>query len=304
MQSNPHPDITDNIEQDLFSISSKPIKNFQFIRARSGIYVYRCLYGGLPAVAKYFEKEEDRREILNYHILARHGIPTIKTFALADATLVMEDISESEDWRPGIAEDLRDVAIAKCLARWYFTLHESGTAVPELDSLYFEYDSITEDNLKLLVLKLPEANELFTFLLTHYKELHELIYKPSFTLTYNDFYWTNFVVHKDKTAAMMFDYNLMGRGYRFSDFRNVCWSMSDDAKTAFTSEYNQLYFDKHNHIRTEIEVLEKRVDDVMGPLFSLLVAFTEHENLPNWAKESKNDAINGSLLSNAKQLLL
>jgi len=303
MQSIPCPNIIENINQDLRGVSPKQIQNFQLIRAKSGVYVYKGTYGCAPVVVKYFENEGDRREILNYRILARHGIPTIKTLALAETTLVMEDISVSEDWRLGIAEDLEDTTVAKCLAKWYFTFHENGCAAPELDTLYFEFDSITEDNLKVLTTKLPEATELFHFLLTHYEKMREIIYKPSFTLSYNDFYWTNFVVRKDKTAAMMFDYNLMGKGYRFSDIRNACWPMSDDAKAAFSCEYNRLYVGKHKHTRAEAEKLEARIDDVMGPIFSLFTALTQHENLPNWAIEYKNDAISGSLLSKAKQLL-
>ncbi|HHX36932.1 MAG TPA: phosphotransferase [Clostridiaceae bacterium] len=138
-------------------------------------------------------------------------------------------------------EDFKDVEVAKSLAQWYFTLHENGTSVSELDTLYFEYDSITEENLKILIQKFPEANELFQYVLTRYDRLHELIYKPSFTLTYNDFHWANFVVRKDKKAAMMFDFNLMGKGYRFSDFRNVYWFISKEAKTAFDDEYRRLY---------------------------------------------------------------
>jgi aminoglycoside phosphotransferase (APT) family kinase protein len=216
----------------------------------------------------------------------------------------MEDISTSEHWRLGAEEDLGDADVAKSLAQWYFTFHEIGIGISELDTLYFEYDRITEENLKMLMQKFPEAKGLFQFLSTHYDKLHELIYKPSLTLTYNDFYWVNFVVRKDKKAAMMFDYNLMGKGYRFSDFRNVCWSMPNEAKMAFMDKYNQLYVEKHGHTRVEAEKVEKRIDDVCAPLFTLIVAFIEKENYPSWAEYARNEALNGKLLSKAKQLLL
>ena len=301
---NPYPHITKLIKQDLHDVSSKPIRSFRLINAKSGVYVYKCLYDGTPAVVKYLEKEDDRREILNYRILAQHGIPTIKTYALGKTAFVMEDITVSEDWRLGIAEDLHDVDVARSLAQWYFMFHENGTAVSELDTLYFEYDSFTEENFKILIEKFPEAKELFQFLLTNHDKLRKLIYTPSFTLTYNDFYWSNFVVRKDKKAAMMFDYNLLGKGYRFSDFRNVCWDMSDEAKTTFTSEYYRLYVEKHGHNRTEAEEIEQCIDDVAGDLFQLVLAFTEKVNSPNWAKSAKIEAQNGSLLSRVKQLLL
>ena len=294
--------IIELIKQDLHGVSPKSITDFRIINAKSGVHVYKCVYDGTPAVVKYFENEGDRREILNYKILARHNIPTIIPLVLGTASLLMEDISVSEHWRLGIAEDLQDIDVAKSLARWYFTFHENGTAVPELDTLYFEYDSINEKNLNKLIQKFPEAAELFQFVLIRLEKFRKLIYQPSFTLTYNDFYWTNLAVRKDKQAAMMFDYNLLGRGYRFSDLRNVSWSMPGDARMAFTDEYNRLYFDKHGHSRTEAEQAE-RISNVAAPLFALIVAFLERESFPSWAENEKNEAVNGNFLLNAKHLL-
>jgi len=295
--------IPQEIEQDLLIVSPKPIQDLQLIRAKSGVHVYKCLYDGIPAVVKYFEHESDRREILNYRILARHGIPTIKTLAKAAATLVMEDITTSDDWRLGIPEDFTDTSVAESLARWYFTFHENGKAAPELDTLFFEFDSITEENLHKMIQKLPEAGELFRFVLARYAKLRTLLFKPSFTLTYNDFYWSNFVVRKDKTAAMMFDYNLMGKGYRVSDFTNVCYSISKEAKAAFESEYGRLYHEKHGHSRVQEEKAEAEINNVAAPLYALYVALTLHENLPEWARHEKNEAINGNLLAKARHLL-
>ena len=296
--------ITKLIKQDLQDISQKPIGNFQLIRAKSGVYVYRCLYNGIPAVVKYFENESDRREILNYQILQRHNIPTIQTLAFGKASIVMEDISVSENWRLGMAEDLNDTEVAKNLARWYFMFHENGADAKELSDLYFEYDRITTENLELLANKLPAAQDLFQFLLAHYDKLYALIHKPAFTLTYNDFYWVNFVVRKDKTAAMMFDYNLLGKGYRFSDFRNVCSSLSDAAEQAFRAEYERLYLVKHGHSRVaDAEKMEQAIDEVLSPLFSLMVAYFDREHFPDWAEEDKLKAVDGRLLAKAKQLL-
>ena len=301
---NPYPNITKLIEQDLFNIPPKLIQHFRLIRDKNGVYVYKCLYDGIPSVVKYFEKEDDRREILNYRILRENDIPTIKTLALGKASLVMEDISVSDDWRLGIPDDFEDTNVAKSLAQWYFTLHENGSVAPELDNLYFEYDSITKENLETLIHKLPEGKELFEFVLVHFDRLRELIYQPSFTLTYNDFYWSNFVVRRDKKAAMMFDYNLLGKGYRFSDFRNVCWSISDDAKAAFTDEYYRMYFEKYRRTRLEDEGAEKRIDDLAASLFTLIVAIIERESFPSWAEQTRSEALNGNLLSKAKQLLI
>jgi len=301
---NPYPYITKLIKQDIKNASAKSIQNFRLIRAKNGVYVYRCLYGGVPAVVKYFDKEGDRREIMNYRLLAQHEIPTIQTFALGEAAFVMEDISVSGDWRLGAPEDLADAGVAESLARWYFTFHENGTAVPELMTLYFEYDSFTEENFHTVIRKFPESKELFRFLLARCGRLRELIYTPSFTLTYNDFYWVNFVVRKDKTAAMMFDYNLLGKGYRYSDFRNVCSSMSAAAGAAFTGAYNRLYVEKYGRARTEAEEYERKIDDVAGDIFQIILAFTEKAEIPKWAESSIEKAKNGTLLTKVRQLIL
>ncbi|MCL2363749.1 MAG: GNAT family N-acetyltransferase [Defluviitaleaceae bacterium] len=301
---NPYPHVTKCIKQDLQEISPRAIHDFRLIRAKGGVYVYKCRYDNIPAVVKHFENEDDRRELLNYRILAQHGIPTIKTYAIGKTSLVMEDISVSEDWRLGVAEDLTDVDVAKSLAHWYFKFHENGANISELDTLFFEFAQITVENLQMLLKNLPEAQAMFDFLLVHYDKFHKMIFQPAFTMTYNDFYWSNFVVRKDKKAAMMFDYNLMGKGYRLSDFRNVCWSMSDEAKKTFQDEYHRQYIEKHNNTRTEAEKLETRIDDVAGPVYALIVAYTGKENFPNWAEGHKKEAVDGSLLSKAKQLLL
>ena len=300
---NPFPEITKLIKSDTKDFTSKAIQNFRLIRAKTGVYVYRCIYDGKPAVVKYFENEDDKREILNYKILSDHGVPTMKHYMLGKATLVLEDISISNDWRLGVAEDLNDIDVAKCLADWYFLFHENGVNIPELCTLYFEFDMITIDNLEALILKIPDAEEFFRFLINHFEKLREIIYKPSFTTTYNDFYWTNFVVRKDKQAAMMFDYNLLGRGYRSSDFRNVCSSLSEESAIVFTDKYNKLYLDKYGEDRTATEIIERKIDNVMSPVHGLIVACLEREDFPDWAEFDKKEAINGNLLHKAKQLL-
>jgi len=294
-------DITRLIEQDLQYVSSKPICDLCIIRAKDGVHVYRCLYDSYPAVVKYFENESDRREILNYKILTRHNIPTIRPLAMGAASLVLEDISKSEEWRLGIKEDFADIDVAKCLANWYFVFHENGSAAPELGTLYFEFDSITKENIEMIMEKLPEGNELFQFLLSNFDRLRELIFAPNFTTTYNDFYWTNFVVRKDKKAAMMFDYNLLGKGYRYSDFNNICSSLSAETGKMFVEEYRRLYLEKHGQSRSAEEQMEAQVDEVVVPLFAVICAFG-HETFPGWAANSKREILDGTVLKKAKRL--
>jgi hypothetical protein len=223
---------------------------------------------------------------------------------MGKAALVLEDITFSEEWRLGTAEDFNDADVAKRLAEWYFTFHENGAGLPELEGLYFEYDAVTAENLTALMDKFPEAKELLQYILEHYEKFRALLYRPAFTLTYNDFHWTNFVVRQDKQAAMMFDYNLLGRGYRYSDFRNVCWEISDASKEAFTLEYNRRFLEKHGHTRDEAEKLERPIDEAAAPLFSLITAFLERETFPEWGNGAKKEVLDGKYMRKIKQLLV
>ena len=93
-------------------------------------------------------------------------------------------------------------------------------------------------------------------------------------------------MRKNKQAAMMFDYNLMGKGYRSSDFRNVCSSMSEEAGEAFVHVYECLYLDKHGCTRQAEAHIEECIDAVVAPLYALIAALV-HAELPYWAESSK-----------------
>jgi len=279
----------------------------KLIHSKDGVHVYKCTHNGRPAVLKRFEKDEYRREIANYRILMENDVPTIEVYELGESSIIMEDIDFSEEWRLGVAQDLQDIDVAKGLAAWYFDFHEKGCAIPALNDYYCEYDKVAVANIEALCARLPEADEVFRYILDNFGRLREIIDGLDYTLTYNDFYWTNFVVGKDrqgksKRAAKMFDYNFLGRGFRYADIRNVCSSLSDEAAAVFVKEYSRLYIDRHGSDRTAKEHREKQVDRVVSTLFTLIAAF-EHEKFPRWADEERDAALNGTLLDAARELL-
>ncbi len=290
-----------HIEREVLDGTGKPMTDFRLLRAKSGVHVYRCVYDGMPAIAKYFEREEDRREIRNYRMLQACGVPTIPTYVLGESVIVMEDIARSSAWRLGTADDMCNTNVATGLGRWYFALHEAGEHVPQLQSLYFEYDEITWENLLDLSGRLPEAAAFFRFILDHFDALRAHIEKPDCTFTYNDFHWTNFIVSQNGQAALMFDYNLMGRGYRYADFRNL-QSLSDEAYEAFASEYERLYRQKHGCGREEAAREEAQIDAIAAPLFALMAAY-QQEEFPDWATEEKQKVLDGTLFTLARELL-
>jgi len=67
-------------------------------------------------------------------------------------------------------------------------------------------------------------------------------------------------------------------------------------------EYDRLYLEKYGRNRVEEEKLERQLNDVLAPLYALIVAYTERESFPDWAKGSKEEVVSGSLLPKAKKL--
>lgn len=272
------------------------------IRSKDGVHVYRGIINDKHIVIKYFEKEEFKREINNYKLLNKLGIKTIKVIAYCESCIILEDIDFSDTWRLGISGDLDNEEVAVNLAHWYFNLHEKGKFYENLKDMYKESDMLSESNLKLLREKMPEARETLDFLLNNLERLKGIIESTEKTIVYNDFYWTNMIVRKDEKEAMIFDYNFLGAGYRFSDLRNVTSSLSERASTKFLKEYNKLYIEKYSVSREFEEELERKIDKIVSSLVTLIMAY-DKENFPSWAEEEKASLLNGHVIEIAKNLV-
>ena len=88
----------------------------------------------------------------------------------------------------------------------------------------------------------------------------------------------------------MFDYNLLGVGFRYSDIRNVCSSLSKEAGKVFVKEYG--YFDER----------EKIIDEGMSTIINLIFAYSRPQ-FPSWGKESLDAIHNGKLEKDIKSIL-
>ena len=111
------------------------------------------------------------------------------------------------------------------------------------------------------------------------------------TLTYNDFFWTNLVVSHDSQRAMMFDYNLLGKGFVYSDLSNVLSSLSEEAGKVFLNAYGP--FDPRE------EVLNR----ITSPLVGLILAY-HREKFPSWGNEPLEQLKSGELATLLQHLQL
>lgn len=280
-------DIVKNVIYELNKMGLNNVNEVKFeeIRNKDGVYLYRVYYKGSVYVLKYFEKLEYTREIANYNVLAKLGLKTIKVIGKTENSLLLEDINASKTLRLGKPEDLSDMGVAKKAAAWYKKLHSSGEryVTENGKDLYRETGLITLENIKLIQSKSNTLdNKVWALILDNFDSIKGKISNLSETLTYNDFYWTNLIVAQDKSSAFMYDYNMMGAGYRYGDIRNVCASLSEDAQEAFLKAYGE--YDKAEQI----------IDKGLCILVDLIIAY-QREVFPNWSLESLEKIRNGEL---------
>lgn len=270
---------------------SIPFHSLSLIRQKDGVVVWRVATGSESYVIKYFDKPEYRREIINYDILQSLGIPTLKIIAHTDCSLLMEDIERSA-YRLGTPEDMQNPKIAKLVAGWYRMLHENGRGYANTHSLYDESDCLTLDNIKMIQDK-TDTGELPVWRMVeeHFTQIQSITMNLPRTLTYNDFHYTNLVVARDGTAALMFDYNMLGKGYVYADIRNICWHFdNEESRTAFLSAYGG--FDEN----------EVTVDNVVSVLTSLHIA-CQREHFPGWGNVLLTMVRDGRLQTAVEKLL-
>lgn len=244
------------------------------LQDKDGVTVARIISGEKTYVIKCFQKDEHKRELKNYQLLASLGIPTIRVIASTDSALLLEDIERSTTYRLGFEEDMSDPALARRIAVWYKQLHSRGYryVCQHGESMYDEADFFTPENIACIKEKTGTQDALAWGLLEqNFAAINDLLHRTRRTLTYNDFYFTNMVVTKDKSSALMFDYNLLGKGYAYSDVRNVLSSLSEEAGKAFLDEYGA--FDPE----------EKALDDVVSVVVTLYLACRRDE-FPWWAQ--------------------
>ena len=232
------------IKQELKKLNI-PCRTIDLIQNKDGVIVARVQSDVKSYIIKYFQNEDFKREIKNYQLLYDLSIPTVKVFGFTDSAILMEDISQSDTFRLATKEDLDDVAITSKIAEWYKLLHTCSKDFSEgnITKLYDETDFITRDNIEFIKEKTGTQNlPVWKLINDNFDAIVSKIRSLPRVLTYNDFYYTNLIVAKDKTSAFMFDYNLLGKGYVYSDIRNVCFSLGENAKKAFLEEYGE--FDK------------------------------------------------------------
>jgi hypothetical protein len=245
-------------------------------KKQDGVSTWRVRCLNKSYIIKHFAKPENRREIENYRILRSLGIPAPRVIKRGEKTLLMEDLSLGA-YRLATKRDMNNPAIAVLVAAWYRTLHENGRAYAQAHDLYDECEHITPENLAMIGEKTGAKDlPVWPALTEALPRIREAALSLPRTLTYNDFFHGNMAVARDKSAVVVFDYDLLGKGYVYGDIRNVCSSLGKKAKAAFLKAYGP--FDEN----------EIKIDRIAGTLFTLGAA-CQKEKFPRWAEGSLCD---------------
>lgn len=261
---------------------------------KDGIRVLRVETELGSAILKIFDTPEHRREITNYNLLQTLGIPHLQVLKQTASALLLEDVLESPLWRLGQREDLADQQIAQSLAAWYKQLHKKGSDyVKEHDKEMYEETSLINHENMIWLREVSHTQSLDFWNVWQEKgaQFQSVLAELPRTLTYNDFFWTNLVVSHDSQRAMMFDYNLLGKGFVYSDLSNVLSSLSEEAGKVFLNAYGP--FDPRE------EVLNR----ITSPLVGLILAY-HREKFPSWGNEPLEQLKSGELATLLQHLQL
>ncbi|MBE0600898.1 MAG: hypothetical protein IH607_03865, partial [Firmicutes bacterium] len=229
----------------------------------------------------------------NYTILNTLGLQTLQIIGHTESALLMEDVAQSKSLRLAEKEDMADPAVAEKLAAWYWQLHEYGKAYVSAhgQGMYDETDCITQENMQAVAEKTGTAGSAaWALLMENFSAVTQKAASVGRTLTYNDFYYTNMIVAKDRSAAFMFDCNLLGKGYVYADLRNVTSSLGREAGQAFRKAYGAF------------DPVEEAIDAVASILTTLHYG-CQRQAFPAWAEEELEKVKNGTLEQALRRLL-
>lgn len=271
-------------------MDSMSIGHVDKLSERHGHIIWRVMIGEQVFILKWFPKTSAKVEIDSYLLLTELVVPTITLFGYTEQALLLEDLTQSEEWRLAVQEDMGKAEVGTAVAHWFQHFHNAGEAfLSNGDCPAFltrEIDALSPESIFSIGTAFDLSHmRVWRFAANNIELLNAAIKNMKTTLNYNDFYWTNLSLsrqHDVQMEAVIFDYHLLGIGMRYSDCRNVTSSLSGNAVESFWDAYG------------DIDPRECVLDSPLATLYSLHVA-SRRSNFPKWAKPCLDDVINGHL---------
>ncbi len=280
-------------------IPAGEIRRVETISVRPGHGLYRILTHRCSYVLKSFPGNDPGNEIKGYSLLRQLGVPTVRVIAKTDTDLLLEDLACSDSWRLATEQDAGERHVGRAVGRWYCHFHEKGAALAASGSGLPPFLKREEDLLDRASIEAAgRALGLYGLdswrLAADHIDLLKLgLSGFGTTLNYNDFHWTNLVLSRKSgpgMEAIVFDYDLLGLGTRYSDYRNVVGSLSGEGVTGFREVYGS------------IDPGEQTLDRPLATLYALVSA-ARMAGFPKWAEESRQTVLNGNFKTDLIQAI-
>ena len=278
-------------------LDTSQLGTVELIQERHGNRLFRITLKGYSYVLKVFGNPEISREVKAYALLRNLGVPTLRTIAATNDALLLENLEVSRDFRLASVNDVEEPEVGVALAFWYRTLHDVGSRFrmgqTETSFLRREIEELTPASILDVATKVGGSYQSkWIALADNIDRIKNAAMASAETLTYNDFHWTNLALSRDEKPmrAVVFDYHLLGMGLRYSDYRNVIGSLGPNAAVAFRSEFG------------ETDPREKILDDLIAPLYTLIIAF-QRSKFPSWAEPHLKLAKTGIIHNRFRQAM-
>jgi hypothetical protein len=280
-------------------LNPKEITKIELIQQRHGNYLYRLSDGKHIFILKWFKDAIQSVEVCAYTLLEQLGVPTLPVHGRTGNALLLEDLTTNPIWRLANEDDVNLSETGEALAKWYLNLHSTGkqvianpTEIPSFlkwDIDILDAKTILETGKKLGLLE----NSGWALASDNIEAIKTFIHSLSGTLTYNDFYWGNLAISRQRIPSLrviVYDYHLLSIGYPFSDCRNVVGSLGDKAASAFLETYGP------------VDEREKIVDAPTAILVALVTA-SQMPSFPKWAEGCLDEVKNGELEKSLRRAL-
>ena len=273
------------------------ILGVETISVRPGHRLYRIRTHRCSYVLKSFPVGNPGNEIKGYSLLRQLGVPTLDVIAMTETDLLLEDLTCSETWRLATEPDAGDRHVGAAVARWYWHFHEKGSALAASGSglppfLEREEDLLDRAGIESAGRALGLSRlDSWRLAADHIDLLNLGLSSFGTTLNYNDFHWTNLALSRKSgpgMEAIVFDYDLLGIGTRYSDVRNAVGSLSGAAITGFREVYGS------------VDPGEKTLDRPLATLYALVSA-ARMAMFPKWAEASRQTVLNGTFKTDLLQ---
>ena len=257
------------------------IRTIELLSGEHNHAIWRITIPEHSYILKWQPAADAMTEIKGYLLLHKLGVPTLPLFGHNLEALLMEDLTCSARWRLATAVDITKAETGRAVANWYKVFHNAGEELLSKedcpDFMTREIDVLNPNSFlsagSILGITSSRAWDLA---ILHIELLKAAVARLSYTLNYNDFFWTNLALslrggrHR---KAIIFDYHLLGVGMRYSDCRNVTSSLSGAAVPAFWDNYGPT------------DPREQVLDLPLAGLHALVQA-AQMPKFPKWAEDS------------------